>query len=45
MWKEMHFIFDLFMYGKRIADKQNRQISYNVILRCVRVTIVAVEKK
>jgi hypothetical protein len=46
MWKEMHFIiFDLFVSGKRIADNQDRQIRYNVILRRVRVTIVVVEKK
>jgi len=46
MWKEMHFvIIDLFMSGNRIADRQDRQIRYNVILRRVRVTIVDVEKK
>ena len=46
MWKETHFIIiDLFMSGNRIADKQDRQIRYNVKLRRVRVTVVAVEKK
>jgi hypothetical protein len=46
MWKEMHFIsIDLFMSGKRTADKRDMQIRYNVILRRVHVTVVTEEKK
>jgi hypothetical protein len=46
MWKEMHFIMiDLFMSVNRIADEQERQIMYNIILMLVHVIIVAVEKK
>ena len=46
MWKEMHFVvIDLFMSGNKTDDRQDRQIRYKVLLRCVRVTMVDVEKK